>query len=188
MNLILHSWPGFTMEQRLQPTVPVGGSLWMSGEQNWTYPIPLALMVGGTQYEWVHWISMVVETADKTPCGFHHRNTTQYMLQSHTFSWNKASWFIYHKSVCSDVYRSSVPRDYIDRATFSMFAAFQFTVIWILNNQYLIQRLCKYVSDQSLSAHNFIITIYNVSVLEDLLRHTVPRHFCKTDYVQPGVW
>ena len=124
MELILHSWPGFTMEQRLQPTVPVAGSLWTPGEQNWTYPIPLALMVGGTQYEWVHWIFMVIETADKTPCGFHHWNTTQYMLQSHTFSWNKASWSIYHKSVCSDVYRSSVPRDYIDRATFSMFAAF----------------------------------------------------------------
>ena len=91
LQCILHSWLGFTMEQRLQPIAPVAGSLWMPGEQNWISPMPQALIVGGTQYEWVHWISMVVETADKTLCGFLHWNTTQHMLQSLISSWNEAS-------------------------------------------------------------------------------------------------
>ena len=89
--LILHSWPGFTMEERLQPIAQVGvaGSLWMPGEQSWTSPMPLAVMVGCTQYEWAQLLMEV----DVTPYGFLHWNTTQHMLPSHTFSLNKASCF-----------------------------------------------------------------------------------------------
>ena len=92
ISLILHSWPGFTMEERFLPTAQVGvaGSLWMPWEQNWTSPIPLAPIVGGTQYEW----GQLLMDMDVTPYGFLHWNTTQHMLLSHILSGNEASCFL----------------------------------------------------------------------------------------------